>query len=159
MIPQLFCKWFCKSDIYNVVLELKKMRKIDQNGLLMRWRSQCDCYQLSVFEQVIVVAQFFLFAFHLDKEWPYPVGKQMEGYSLCINFQGLLWTLTVISGLSHKVTISPSTSVGPTLNCSLFFFSLTAWCGCIPLVGDVEQAWSSAEEDNFECLLAEQTEK
>lgn len=102
---------------------------------------------------------FFLFAFHLDKEWPYPVGKQMEGYSLCINFQGLLWTLTAISGLSQKVTLSPSSSVGPTLNCSLLVFSLTAWCGFIPLVWDIEEAWSSAEEDNFECLLAEQTEQ
>jgi len=35
MIPQQFCKWL-QSDIYNMVLELKKMRKIDQNRLLMR---------------------------------------------------------------------------------------------------------------------------
>ena len=52
MIPQLFCKqWqseLYSHVIYNAMAELKKMRRTDQNILLMsRRRSQCDCYELA----------------------------------------------------------------------------------------------------------------
>lgn len=111
MIPQLFCKQlqseFYSHVIYNVMAKLKKMRRIDQNRLLMR-NSTANAIVTSLLckstKQVIFVAQILLFT--LPKNDLILQENKPKAIAYVLIVKVFLWTPTVTRRLSQKVSIT-----------------------------------------------------